>query len=109
MFGAWPLIPFAGLEIVVLALALRCIWRRAGDFERVTIEGDRLVLLRCEGRELRRFEFNRCWARLVLSSGRGDLRVALRSHGREVELGRYMDEGGRRTLALALRQRLSGN
>jgi uncharacterized membrane protein len=107
VFGAWPIIPFAGLEIVVLALALRCIWRRAGDFERVTIEGDRLVLERCEESRLRRFEFNRCWARLVLQTAGGNTRVALRSHGREVEVGCYVGEDRRRALALALKQHLA--
>lgn len=108
-FGAWLIAPFAGLELVVLALVLRCVWRGAGDFERVTIEGDQVVLERLEESELRRFVFNRYWAQLVLSTGNRDTRVALRSHGREVEVGRYVGEDRRRALVLELRRHLACN
>ena len=42
VFGAWLILPFAGVEMLVLYLAFRYVDRHAGDYERVTIEGDRL-------------------------------------------------------------------
>jgi uncharacterized membrane protein len=54
----------------------------------------------------RQFEFNRCWARLVT----GDAgTVALRSHGREIVIGRFCGEESRQALARELRSRLSGH
>lgn len=104
--GAWLILPFAGVEAAALAVALRCVMRRAGDYERVAIEGDRVVLDVLENREQRRFSFNRLWARLVVRDGAPLFQIALRSHGKEVELGRYLDEPGRRALARELRRRL---
>jgi uncharacterized membrane protein len=36
-----------------------------------------------------------------------DVRLALRSHGNEVEVGRYLDSGARQKLAQQLKSRLS--
>lgn len=41
MAGAWPIIPFAGVEIAALGAALCMILRRAGDFECLAFSGDR--------------------------------------------------------------------
>src|SRR6267378_2000688 len=35
--GAWPVMPFAGLEIALLALAFRVVQMHDGDFERLEI------------------------------------------------------------------------
>ena len=37
IFGAWPIMPFAGLEMAVLYFAFRYIDRHAADYERITI------------------------------------------------------------------------
>lgn len=36
-FGAWPVMPFAGLEIALLAIAFHVLGRHDGDFERLEI------------------------------------------------------------------------
>lgn len=108
LVGAWPLLPFAGLEVAALAVALRFVMRGADDYESVTIDGDDVVLdVRANSAE-RRFRFNRIWAQLVVRERFARVEVALRSHGREVELGRYLNDAGRRRLARELRVRLRG-
>lgn len=102
--GAWLILPFAGLEMLVLYLAFRYVDRHAADYERVAIDGDRVEVERHEAGRTRRFEFNRCWARVV-ATGDG-ARLALRSHGRELEIGHYMNDVQRRDLARALKSRL---
>ena len=102
--GAWMILPFAGIEMLVLYLAFRYVDRHAADYERVAIDGDRVRVERQEAGRTRQFEFNRCWARVVASGG-GE-RVALRSHGRELEIGHYMNDAQRLDLARALRSRL---
>ncbi|MDH5534345.1 MAG: DUF2244 domain-containing protein [Betaproteobacteria bacterium] len=106
--GAWLILPFAGAEVAALAVALRCVRKRAGDYERVAIHGDEVVLDVCEDSARRSFRFNRLWAQLVVSDGAPRFEVSLRSHGREVVVGRYLDEDGRRALARELRCRLQG-
>lgn len=103
--GAWLIIPFAGIEIVALGFAARWILRRAGDFERLAFDDDRILLEVREQGMLRRFEFNRCWVRLVTGNAGA---VTLRSHGREVAIGRFCGEESRQALARELRSRLGG-
>jgi uncharacterized membrane protein len=103
--GAWLVIPFAGIEIAALGMASWCLLQRSGDFERLAIDGDRILVEVRERGLSRHFEFNRCWARLVTGKGGA---VALRSHGREIAIGRFCGEEGRQELARELRRRLGG-
>jgi len=82
------------------------ILRRAGDFERLEFSGDRILVEVRERGMARQFEFHRGWARLVTGKAGS---VALRSHGRTVEIGRYCCAEGRRVLAQELRGRLDSN
>src|SRR5215510_10552574 len=75
--GAWLILPFAGLEMLVLFLAFSYVDRHAGDYELIAIDGDRVEVESFEGGRHQRHEFNRQWARLVVV-GEGE-RVALRS------------------------------
>ncbi len=103
-FGAWPVLPFAGLEMLVLFLAFRYIERRADDYERLTLNGDRLLIERVERGKIRQFEFNRYWAQVVCDAAGS--RLMLRSHGREVEFGHYLTEEERVKLAQQLKERI---
>ena len=104
--GAWLILPFAGIEMFALGSVAWLALRRAGDFERLALRGDRVLIEIRERGFSQQFEFNRCWVRLV-SGAAGS--VALRSHGRDVEIGRYCDEEGRRALMQELRGRFDGN
>jgi len=104
VFGAWLVLPFAGLEMLVLYVAFRHIDEHAGDYERVVIEGNRLEVEVAEGRAVRCFEFNRYWSQVVCDGG--GARVALRSHGRELEIGRHLCEEQRMLMANELRREL---
>jgi len=106
VLGAWPILPFAGLEMLVLYLAFRYVDRHAADYERIAIDGDRVEVESFEGGRRRHHEFNRRWARLVVV-GEGD-RVALRSHGRELEIGRFVGAERRLEIARELGRRMAG-
>jgi len=101
--GAWLVLPFAGLEVGALALAFVWHARRVGDFERISLQDGLLVVEICERSLVVRHEFNPHWARLVVSQGSG-VRLALRSHGRELEIGRHLGTEERQRLAADLRQ-----
>ena len=105
LLGAWLILPFAGLEMLVLWLAFRYIDRRAGDFERIAIAGDRVEIEVCEAGRRSRYELNRCWAQLVGGDG---ARLALRSHGREIEIGRYLNGEQRYALGREIGRYLRG-
>ena len=109
--GAWVILPFSGLELAFLYWVLRRIERQAGDYERITLAGDTLIVEAVERRRARRLEFNRHWAQVVLGRDpvSGHPRLALRSHGREVEIGRFMNDNERLALAGELRRRTGFN
>lgn len=105
--GYWLVLPFAGLEIGLLAWAFEAIRGRESDFESVTIRGDTLILEWHDGQRSGRREMNRQWARVICQCRRsGRCRVSLRSHGKETELGQFLSDEGRLALARTLRQQL---
>ena len=72
----------------------------------LVIRGDAVILAVREAAQTRHYEFNRAWARVVVDRRARNVRLALRSHGNEVEVGRYLDGGGRQRLARELKARL---
>ena len=108
LHGAWLILPFAGAELAVVYLAFRVMAQHAGDFESISISGDRVLIERWVRGRVDRFEFSRYWARVVFepaAPGRGEV-LALRSHGRQVAFGRHLTQEQRREAARALKQEL---
>ncbi len=106
--GAWLVLPFAGLELVAVYWAFRCMERRAADFESIVISGDRLVIERREQGRTSRFECNRYWAQVRWNPARRGRRgfLVIQSHGREVEFGRHLPEDKLRALVAHVRYQI---
>ena len=64
--GAWLVFPFAGVEMAVLFLAFRYVEQHSGDFESIAVKGESVRVEKWELGEVSRYEFNRCWAQVVL-------------------------------------------
>ena len=104
--GAWPVMPFAGLEVALVALAFRMLARHDADFERIEV-GSREV--RVEAREacsFTRLVASRPWARIEVSRRGARCTLALAYGDRAVPLGRMLSDEGRRQLAERLRGRI---
>lgn len=106
MAGAWLVFPFAGLELLLVAGAFYYITCHAGDYESITIQGDHLAVEKRSHKNTSRIMFHRYWAQveLVAISG-GEQRLRLRSHGKEVEFGRFMNHEQQQALAQQLKRR----
>lgn len=102
--GYWLTLPFAGLEIGVLAWAFDALDKRAGDYESIRIRGDEILVERRQGTRLESRKLNSQWARLVLAGDKPHckVRLVLRSYGREIELGSHLTDEGRLELAKVL-------
>lgn len=106
--GYWLILPFAGLEVGLLAWAFETMRNRERDYETLTIDGDAVVLEWSAGRRQGRRELNRHWVRVesdCLAPGR-NCRIRVRSHGCGTEVGLFLSDEGRLQLAAALRSRL---
>ena len=106
MFGAWLILPFAGLEVGALYLAFRLLDRRANDYERLTIDGDRLIVEQRKQGRLTRFEGNRLWTQVVVRREYARVQLALRYHGREIEFGTFLNDEARSSAARSLQEQL---
>lgn len=110
LLGFWLILPFAGLEIGLLAWAFEALRSREGDFESLVIDGDVVVLEWQAGSRSGRRELNRRWARVVCDCrppGR-NCHLSVSSHGHATEVGQYLSDEARLQLAAVLRSRLQG-
>ena len=105
--GAWPVLVFAAGEAFVLLLALRDVQRHSDDYESLTLRGDLVEIEIADADKVKRFEFNRWWAQIICA--RDGRRLAVRSHGREVEFGSGLTDDQRLALARVLRETLKRN
>ena len=101
--GAWLVVPFAGIELMALALAFLMHARHAGDYERIVLErGGGLLVERLHGGALARFEGQAPWVRVQYGGSRREL-IRLVVAGREMAVGRFVPDDERRRLARELR------
>jgi len=106
VFGAWPVMPFAGLEVALLALAFRVLGSHDADFERLEVGAHEVTVEARDAAQHTRFVAHRQWARVVLRERGGRCSLGLAYAGRTVPLGRMLSDEGRRQLAERLRGRL---
>lgn len=108
--GAWPVLPFVLSELSALFLCFRYVWRHAGDYERLIMDDDRIVLEVHQPGHDRHVELNSYWAQVLMDyrPDGGCRRLALRSHGQEIEFGRLLTKEERLALGNQLKDRLGG-
>ena len=105
--GAWPVMPFAGLEVALVVLAFHVVALHDADFERLEIGAGEVRVESRDAGAHTRFVAYVPWARVVVrESGRG-CSLGLAYAGRTVPLGRLLSDEGRRGLALKLRGRIA--
>ncbi|HWA30377.1 MAG TPA: DUF2244 domain-containing protein [Rhizomicrobium sp.] len=106
--GAWPIAPFMGLDVALLAWAFRASTVAARRFEQVTLTPS---LLRVEQHSakgaVKEADFNPYWVRVDLQRPTEYTnKLFLRSHGRELQLGAFLAPQVRESFAQALKSAL---
>ena len=109
--GFWPVLPFAGAELLLLGWALHGSMQRRFHAQNITLtESDVSIETLLRG-QCAHVVFPRHWAQVKLRRPAARLhpsRLTIESHGRQCELGSFLTEEERRGLALRL-QRLVGH
>jgi len=109
--GAWPVVPFLGLDVLLVWLAFRAYRDKAKAFEEVTLSADELAVRRVspDGSE-QRFGFNPYWVRLDrrFDEDEGLVRLSLTSHGRSLVIAHFLSPPERERFARALEGALAG-
>lgn len=98
--GAWLVLPFAGLEVLLLGAAFVLYARHAADYERIELEAGRIKVEVADGSRITRYEMQ--GARVAMQDGR----LVLRGAKEQLEIGRYLGAEARAELAAELERKL---
>ena len=107
--GAWPVFGFLGLELVALVALLNCHHKRSYIIERISITDKNLKVERIDpwGRRYK-WSFQRHWLQVnVGGNGERSCTLELRSHGRALVIGAFLNPGERHEIARLLRDALN--
>ena len=105
--GAYLILPFAWLEVMVVGAAFLIYARHARDGEKIMLQGSRLVVeLETAGR-IERAEFERQWVRVEPKGSDGSL-IEVSGQGHRVSIGRHLRPELRPALAREIRFALRG-
>lgn len=111
LLGAWQVMPIALLVIAGVGAAIRSGYLRTQIREVVAIAGNVVAVEKYRRHRRECHEFQRGWAQVVLVLPPAPMeelsRLFIRSHGRQIEVGAFLDDDERQQLAGRL-QRLMG-
>lgn len=108
--GAWPVLPFLGLDVLLIWLAFRAYRLKTRAYEEVRVTADELLVHRVSaGGAVQEFRFNPYWVRLsrYVVEDQGLVRVALTSHGKSFPIAHYLSPPERERFARALDEALA--
>jgi uncharacterized membrane protein len=107
VIGAWPVIGFMGLDVLLIYVAFRVSYARARGFETIRLTASLLTVERvsAKGRRMR-VELQPYWLRVRYDADGQDC-VQLLSHGQTVTIGRFLGPDQREKLATDLTAALS--
>lgn len=90
--GAWPVIGFLGVDVILLSLAFYFSFRAARAEERIELHRGNLRVIRISARGTRQeFDFQPYWLQIVLEQGEDEkCELYLRSHGKRFEIAVFL-------------------
>jgi uncharacterized membrane protein len=103
--GASPVLAYAGVELVLVGVALLAYARHAADHERIMLNGTALAVEHQRGVQTERVQFRAAWVRVEPLADDRSL-IELTGEGRSARVGRYLRPDLRQALAQELRAAL---
>ncbi|MDJ0882054.1 MAG: DUF2244 domain-containing protein [Gammaproteobacteria bacterium] len=105
--GYWMVIPFSGLEMMVLGGGLYVTCRKVYRQEVISVDNDHIKLEKGCISVDESWQFDRHWARISIEeikNFRKTSSLKIGSHGNFVEVGSFLNESEKETLAFELNQ-----
>lgn len=105
--GFWPVLPFAGLEMGLLGWAMHTSLQRRHHRQTITVTDESVEIEDVHPDRSERVMFQRYWARVKMRAAESPLhpsQLTIESHGRRCEIGRFLNEQERRSLAKRLQR-----
>ncbi len=109
LVGAWPVVGFFGLDVLLIYLAFRLSYRSGRRYETVSLTRAALTVSRVDpGGRRRSWRFQPTWLQVVMDDPPDHHSpLMLRSHGKSLSIGAFLTPEERFDLARALRQALA--
>ena len=109
LLGYWLILPFAGLELMALGTALYIVVLRCYQCEVIWITNDAIRIEKGRNYPQQQWKLARVWTQVVLERYPQQWypsRLLIRCHGRDVEIGKFLNEEERQRLAKELKRNL---
>ncbi len=109
LMGAWPVMGFMGLDVLLVYVAFKLNFRALRVYETVDLSDEALTVTRvAPSGKSQSWSFNPYWVRLNLNErvGRAS-ELTLSSHGKQIVLGRFLTDPEREDFTSALKAALS--
>ncbi|RDD63372.1 DUF2244 domain-containing protein [Ferruginivarius sediminum] len=108
LMGAWPVVGFMGLDVLLIYAAFKINFRAARMYETVRLTRDDLLVERISPRgDKQRWQFQPAWLQVLMDDPpRHESQITLRSHGRSITIGSFLTAEERLDFAKALAQAL---
>lgn len=104
--GLWLIAPFSGLEVLALLGCLYLCTRTNIQTEVIKFKPDKVIIEQGRTFAEKTWEYHRTWAKILVRKprhrGHPD-QIVIRSHGRELELGSFLNQDDKETLVKKLR------
>lgn len=107
--GAWPIMGFFGLDVLLIYLAFKLNYRSGRAYEQVVLTTDELQVHQVTPRgQVTSHSFNPFWVRLLVdrTEDEGVTGLKLTSHGKDLQIGSFLNPDDRESFADALSQAL---
>ncbi|MDH5472814.1 MAG: DUF2244 domain-containing protein [Gammaproteobacteria bacterium] len=90
--GGWLVLPFSGLELLLISIAVYLFFKRNNHCEVITFTDDKVVIERGKASPEKSWEYPRHWSKIYIHEhGLYDIpKVSIKSHGKEMEMGSFL-------------------
>ncbi len=107
--GAWPVVGFLGLDVLLIYFAFKINYRRGRAYETLQLTPKRLQVERVSPKgKVARWSFQPAWLQILMDDPPAHhSQLTLRSHGRSLVVGAFLTPDERLDLAKSLRNALS--
>lgn len=104
--GLWVIAPFSGLELLMLLTCLYLCTRSNIQTEVIKFSPDKVIVEQGRTFAEKSWEYHRTWAKIFVKKpkhrGHPD-QIVIRSHGKELELGSFLNKDDKEALVKKLR------
>ena len=105
--GLWLIAPFSGLEVLALLACLYLCARSNIQTEVIKFSPDKVIIEQGRTFAEKSWEYHRTWAKIFVRKPRHrghPEQIVIRSHGKELELGSFLNNDDKETLVRKLRK-----